>query len=156
MMGRLLLWVAVILLCSCSPVAEREEAAPASSFSVDDLAVRAQALPGAQVERNGGLQIRYPGETLFAAGSILPLGRGEELLEPLAGFLKSTEDHPWQVRVHAATALGEAYDQRLADKRLELLQRYLQRRGVAVDGFDWQSSAGKEAPLIVGLPAASP
>ncbi|MGE4342837.1 MAG: hypothetical protein AB7F20_00930 [Geoalkalibacter sp.] len=156
MMWRLLLWVAVMFLCSCAPVAERAEVAPAPSFSIDELAVRAQALPGAQVEKNGGLQIHYPGETLFAAGSILPLARGEELLEPLADFLKSSEDRPWQVHVHAATALGEAYDQRLADKRLELLQRYLQRRGVAVDGFDWQSSAGREAPLIVRLPAATP
>jgi len=156
MMGRLLLGVAVMLLYSCAPVADRETAAPASSFSVDELAVRAQSLPGVQVERNGGLQIHYPGETLFSAGSILPLARGEELLEPLAGFLKSAEEQPWQLRVHAATALGEAYDQRLADKRLELLQRYLQRRGVAVDGFDWQSSAGRDAPLIVRLPAESP
>jgi outer membrane protein OmpA-like peptidoglycan-associated protein len=155
-MRRLLLGVAVTLLCSCAPIAERQRAAPASSFSVDELALRAQTLPGAQVGKNGGLQIHYPGETLFAAGSILPLARGEELLEPLADFLKSSEDRPWQVRVHAATALGEAYDQRLADKRLELLQRYLQRRGVAVDGFDWQSSAGREAPLIVRLPAATP
>jgi outer membrane protein OmpA-like peptidoglycan-associated protein len=156
MMGRLLLGFAVMLLCSCAPVADREEAAPAPSFSVDELAARAQTLPGAQVEKNGGLQIRYPGETLFAAGSILPLARGEELLAPLADFLKASEDRPWQVRVHAATALGEAYDQRLADKRLELLRRYLQRRGVAADGFDWQSSAGRKAPLILSLPAASP
>jgi len=145
-----------MFLCSCAPVADRTQVAPVPSISVDELAARAQALPGAQVGINGDLQIRYPGETLFSAGSILPLARGEELLEPLADFLKSTEDRPWQVRVHAATALGEAYDQRLADKRLELLQRYLQRRGVAVDGFDWQSSAGSDAPLVVRLPAASP
>lgn len=132
-----------------APVAVAQPTLPAW---VGALQERAAALPAAQTtSAEGTLSIAYPQERLFSTGSALPLAGGAEALDPLANLLIAFPDASWDAMVQAATTQGADYDRALAQKRGELLDRYLRNRGLPAGRVHWQSTAGSGAPLELHL-----
>lgn len=124
---------------------------------VDILSQQAATLPAAQVTATAGsLTIAYPQESLFSTGSVLPLAGGAEALDPLAALLVAYPEAIWDAKVRAATTNGADYDLTLAQKRRDLLQRYLRHAGVANDRVIWQASSGDGIPLELTLRPLQP
>ncbi|WP_429885975.1 hypothetical protein [Geoalkalibacter halelectricus] len=137
------------LLAACAAPAPERPAAPPPPPVVQTPAQALAALPGAEPLDDEAVGIRYPGEILFGSGAVLPLPGGPDLLDPLAELLAAHPGSRWLLRVRAATELGDAYDERLAAERAEILARYLTRRGVAAERLEWRIEAGEGAPLEV-------
>jgi outer membrane protein OmpA-like peptidoglycan-associated protein len=133
-------------------------AAPAPILTWSErLQQEAPTLPRAQVSTAAGsLIITYPQESLFAVGSVLPLAGGAEALDPLAALLRAYPQASWDGQVRAATSNGADYDLALAQKRRELLQRYLRHAGVADERIIWQASSGDGIPLELTLRPPQP
>jgi outer membrane protein OmpA-like peptidoglycan-associated protein len=130
--------------------------APVLSWS-EKLQQEATTLPAAQVSTaTGSLIITYPQESLFATGAVLPLAGGAEALDPLAALLRAYPQASWDARVRAVTSNGADYDLTLAQKRSELLQRYLRHAGVADNRVSWQASSGDGIPLELTLRPLQP
>lgn len=69
-------------------------------------------------------------------------------LEVLADWLKSVPQSRWQVTVTGEDGFG--FDPlALAGKRQELLRRFLARKGVTADGWQWQTSGGVGDQLLL-------
>jgi outer membrane protein OmpA-like peptidoglycan-associated protein len=129
---------------------------PEISWS-EKLQQEATTLPAAQVSATvGSLIIAYPQESLFATGAVLPLAGGAEVLDPLAALLRAYPQASWDAWVRAATANGADYDLSLAQKRSELLKRYLHQAGVAADRISWQAGRGDGSPLELTLRPLQP
>lgn len=116
-------------------------------------------LPGVMMAPATGteLVLSYPGEVLFAKGAALPLAGGTALLDPLAELLAAHPALTWRGTVRAATGRPGNYDQRLAEARAELLQRYFSRRGIGLQQLTLSAVAGAGPPLELhgGYPAAA-
>ena len=132
-------------------------AAPVLTW-VDTLPQRAATLPAAQVTTAAGsvVTITYPQESLFAPGSVLPLAGGAEALDPLVALLRAYPEAVWDATVRAATPNGAEYDLSLAQKRSELLQRYLRQGGVVSGQVFWQAKSGDGIPLELTLRPPQP
>lgn len=118
---------------------------------------QAGTLPGATVtSTSGSLIISYPQESLFSAGSVLPLAGGAEALDPLADLLDALPEGIWEATVQAATSNGADYDSTLARRRSELLQRYLHNRGIPGERVTWQTKGGDGPPLELTLRPLQP
>ncbi|PLX79258.1 MAG: hypothetical protein C0615_02625 [Desulfuromonas sp.] len=112
-----------LVLAACAP-----PSIEGPKETLPDLQERLRALPGAVVSEDG-LTISYPDDNLFAEGAVLPLPGGMEVLTPLIDlFLEADLQGSATVR---STGHDAAYDQRLAEKRLDLLSRIFNNRGVA-------------------------
>lgn len=133
-------------------------AAPAPLLTwVEQLQIQAKTLPTAQVSSAPGtITIDYPQESLFSLGAVLPLVGGAEALDPLATLLSAYPEAIWDAQVEAATSNGVDYDLALAQKRSELLKRYLRNRGVANGRVIWQEKSGAGSPLTLTLRPLQP
>lgn len=149
----LLLVAAPWLLSACIAAPEpRRLANPAP----DQLRARLALLPGAEVSGEGVIVVRYPGESLFASGAVLPLPGGAAVLDPLADLLRSFPQLRWQGTVRAGTAGHGEYDLALAEKRTELLNRYFARRGVALEQLTLRPEASSGPSLELAPEVAQP
>ncbi|MDZ4185878.1 MAG: hypothetical protein U1D97_12995 [Desulfuromonadales bacterium] len=164
-MQRSLIPLVLLLLCvGCQiappppPVVTPAPApAPPTLSWNEKLEQQAPTLPGAQVTfTDGRLTIAYPEESLFSIGSVLPLAGGVEALDPLAALLRTYPQALWDARVLAATSHGADYDLALAQKRQELLQRYLGNAGIAEAQVIWQADRGDGIPLELILRPPQP
>lgn len=127
-------------------------ATPAPLTWLERLKNEAQSLPAAEVAVTADtLTITYPQESLFSTGSVLPLAGGAEALDPLAALLSAHPEAVWDAYVRAATSHGSDYDSSLALKRSNLLQRYLERRGVAGTQVTWQTKGSDGIPFELTL-----
>ncbi|WP_305041498.1 hypothetical protein [Geoalkalibacter sp.] len=150
-MQRLIAAALLALLTACAaPTTTPAPSAPAAPLAVPvaTLVPALAALPGAEA-LEGEVGVGYPGEVLFAAGAVLPLPGGLELLDPLAEVLHAHPGNRWSLRVRAATEHGKDYDLALAEGRAGLLQRFFTRRGISAERLDWQVAAEDGAPLEV-------
>lgn len=163
-MQRSLIPLVLLLLCvGCQiapppPPVVTPAPAPVPPLSWNErLEQQAPTLPGAQVTfTDGRLTIAYPEESLFSIGSVLPLAGGAEALDPLAALLLTYPQATWDGTVRAATKDGADYDLALAQKRQELLQRYLDNAGVAGARINWQTSGSAGIPLELTLQPLQP
>jgi outer membrane protein OmpA-like peptidoglycan-associated protein len=156
------LLLSTLLLNSCQWLTPGPTTAPAEkpvtvvsrAEQEEVLAAQLKILPGAVV--TGTLAVAYPGEVLFARGAVLPLPGGVEMLAPLAAVLREGEGLHWQGVVRAESGVSAEYDQALAAKRAELLQRYLRGQGVTEKRLTLTVVPGPGAPLSLALqPAAT-
>lgn len=143
-------WVLVIipfcLTLACAGPPGAEGATPGSLASVPEL-------PCAETRKRyvaDALTVLYPAPNLYLRGAVLPKEEGLACLDVFTDWLKNMPSTAWQVTVGGET--GTRFDpQALADKRLELLQRYFQRKGVEMAGWTWQTVAwrvnGREVQL---------
>ena len=115
------------------------------------LQLKAAQLPGAVVDGAPGVTISYPDERLFGVRAALPMPGGPAVLDPLARLLVEFPAAHWRGMVRCKSGLGEDYDRQLVAKRLELLQRYLSRKGVGPAAVAWQSEIGPGASLELVL-----
>lgn len=157
-MKRLLVLLLTLTLnagCQTVPLSPRLEpvAAPVAAplpAVVETLQQLAARLPGAELSTpDGNLLIAYPQASLFAPGAVLPMPGGPEVLDPLANYLKADPAARWDAKVMAATSNGSDYDLALAQKRSELLQRYLRNRGVVEGQILWGAQSGEGIPLTL-------
>lgn len=156
--GKCLGIVLSIFLAGCQlfqPTPPREPDAAASRAALEaTLAEKLKTLPGAVA--TAPLAVEYPEEVLFAKGAVLPLPGGVEVLAPLAAVLHEGEGVHWRGVVRAATGVSAEYDRALAEKRAELLLRYLRGQGVSEERLTLTVEPGAGAPLSVALqPPAS-
>jgi hypothetical protein len=81
--------------------------------------------------------LRFPAASLYHAGAAVPTAEGLRCLEELAAWLSAAEIKGWRVTVSAESTAGlDAAG--LATVRSAMLQRFLQRRGVSVQRWQWQ------------------
>ncbi len=109
----------------------------------------ADALPGAVVSEDG-LTISYPGNSLFAEGSVLPLPGGMAVLEPLANLLNINRQFKVLVAVRSS-GHAEEYDKVLATKRMQLLETIFINRGLEEARLQMRALTGAGAPLELVL-----
>ena len=147
------LLILAALLAACAAPAPQPPAAeaPAPRAVQKDLSAEMAQLPGITVVAEEPLRGAYPGETLFAAGAVLPLPGGMEMLEPLAEFLRRHPETRWTMQVRAATEFSTDYDRSLAQTRAELLRRYFTRKGLDMQRFEFMAEAGEGAALELRL-----
>lgn len=137
----------LLVLCSCVPGAP-----PAPPLlDIPALSAAATTLPGVRIDSVDPLSLSYPDEVLFARGAALPLPGGPALLDPLARLLAAHPQGHWQGTVRSAGAVSPDYDLALAEKRRELLERYLRLRGVPDDLVTLSAVAAEGPPLELRL-----
>lgn len=103
------------------------------------------ALPGAVVDLNA-MTVAYPGNVLFSPGSALPFPGGLEVLEPLLDWILQSEEIIGEAIVRS-NGYPDDYDHVLAAKRLELLERLFQNRGVTMERIKFVVDEGAGAPF---------
>lgn len=136
----------LLALCSCVPGAP-----PAPPLDIPALSAAAAALPGVRIDSVDPLSLSYPDEVLFARGAALPLPGGPALLNPLASLLAAHPRGRWKGTVRSAGGVSPDYDLALAEKRRELLERYLRLRGVPADLVTLAAVAAEGPPLELWL-----
>jgi len=144
-----LLWLTAT---ACTPPLASQQATPPQKAGKAEedggLPQRLGELPGSkQLEEPGLTGVAYPEGSLFARGAVLPLPGGSALLEPLVGLLKESKSQRWRIVLSARTGQGADYDQRLAEQRMVIVQRYLQNRGVALSLVDFAIDPQASVPL---------
>jgi len=135
-----------LALCSCVPGAP-----PSPPLDLPALSAAAAALPGVRIDSVDPLSLSYPDEVLFARGAALPLPGGPALLDPLASLLAAHPRGRWNGTVRSAGGVSPDYDLALAEKRRELLERYLRLRGVPADLVTLAAVAAEGPPLELWL-----
>ena len=127
-------------LCACAAqTGTTTSVAKGPSLQVSNLSC-------AEVSSTDAVMIRYPVETIYRNGAVLPNEAGLACLEALADWLESTSQSRWQVTV--AGEEGYGFDPlQLAGKRQELLQRFFARKGLELKDWQWQTVAGQSEQL---------
>ncbi|ALC18257.1 hypothetical protein DSOUD_3543 [Desulfuromonas soudanensis] len=120
-------------------------------LDVAAISAAAAALPGVRIDSVDPLSLSYPGEILFARGAVLPLPGGPALLDPLAALIAAEPRSRWRGTVRSAGGESPPYDLALAEKRRELLERYLQGRGVQTGLVTLVAVAEEGPPLELTL-----
>ena len=64
-------------------------------------------------------------------------------------MLKGAPDAQWLIEVTANTGLEGDHDRRLAEQRLALLRRYLERLGVNLETITFMADGERQAPVVV-------
>jgi len=103
------------------------------------------ALPGAVVNP-GERIVEYPGESLFAAGAVLPLPGGMEILDPLIAFMLANPGLTGTGTVRSDGPDAD-YHRRLAQKRKELLTAVFRNRGLPAERLIITSEVGPGVPF---------
>jgi hypothetical protein len=118
-------------------------AAPESAGAAPGSLTTIPELPCAETRKRyvtDALTVLYPAPELYLRGAILPTKEGLACLDVFTDWLKNVPSTAWQVTVGGET--GTHFDpQALADKRLELLQRYFLRRGIDTASWTWRTVA---------------
>lgn len=137
----MLLLLSAVILTGCVA-----DTGPATSrVDVEVLNQQLLALPGAVVDLNS-MTVAYPGNVLFAPGAVLPFPGGMEVLEPLINWMLLSEELYGEARVRSE-GHGADYDQVLAEKRRELLERLFRNRGVTPERLKLMVDDSAGAPL---------
>ena len=106
-------------------------------------------LPGAVMSADS-LLVSYPGDSLFASGAVLPLPGGMAVIDPLVELLLQNKTFQGAGTVRSSGHSAE-YDRLLATKRLEILARIFQNRGLPQDRLQWVAEVGTGAPFELQL-----
>lgn len=134
--------------CACAPLPQ----AKGSSEELDETNIPAFAiaeLPCADVrERYIGdkRKVFYTSQSIYWRGAVLPKKEGLACLDVFAEWLKSSPKNAWRVSV-GGEPVNNVDPQALADKRLELLQRYFLRKGIDTAEWEWQSVSRPKVQL---------
>lgn len=134
----------LLLLSACvMPPAETPEEV------LQKLEVQLATLPAAVVSADGRI-VSYPDESLFAAGAVLPLPGGLDVLDPLLELLLQHPDIRAVGTVRSAGHKRE-YDQALAIKRQDILEKIFRNQGLGAERFQLTAVAAKGAPFEIEL-----
>lgn len=138
-----LVFAGVTLGTMCACAAQQGSLTPGTTPPFEKRAViQVTDLPCAEVSSTEPVTIRYPAESLYRQGAVLPGMEGLACLEDLSGWLKSIPHSRWQVTVSGADGYG--FDPlALAGKRQELLQRFFTRKGIEAKSWEWQTVVGQ-------------
>lgn len=141
-------------LCACAAPQGGPSSPGDMAAAVKAPPVEAGELPCAVTASGTALSIGYPAESIYQGGAVLPKEEGLACLDGLTGWLKSRPQSRWQVTVFGED--GHGFEPlALAGKRQEMLQRLLTRKGIALEGWEWQTAAGQGDQLrLVELKAA--
>ncbi|MDH3999074.1 MAG: hypothetical protein OET90_09590 [Desulfuromonadales bacterium] len=145
-MSRFKLLLAVTLLTlvvACTP------SKPVEPPKVEPPKVQVGELPCAVTEPGPPAAIRYPLDSLYRAGAVLPTPEGLACLEHLSDWLYQNPGSGWQLTVGAEEVAG-LIPEALASKRQQLLTRFFQRRGLSLEQWQWQEAVvGAESQLAL-------
>lgn len=139
----MLLSIYALLLTGCVAVT----APGTSQLDGEVLNQQLLELPGAVVDLNTKT-VAYPGDVLFAPGSVLPFPGGMEVLEPLMNWMLQSDEITGEARVRSSGHSVE-YDRTLAEKRRELLERVFRNRGVTSGQLRLIVDVSEGPPLII-------
>lgn len=139
----MLLIISALLLTGCVAVTDPGT----SKIDVEVLNQQLLELPGAVVDLNT-MTVAYPGDVLFAPGSVLPFPGGMEVLEPLMNWMLQSDEITGEAIVRSSGHSVE-YDRTLAEKRRELLERLFRSRGVVSDRFKLVVEVTEGPPLVI-------
>ena len=133
------------ILCACA--AQTGAPTTATTPAVAKVpSVQIADLPCAKIDSTDSVTIHYPVETIYRSGAALPKEEGLTCLEVLSDWLKSVPQNHWKVTVSGEA--GHGFDPlALAAKRQELLQRFFARKGLNLEGWQWQTVAGQGEQL---------
>ena len=128
--------ISLSALCACA--AQLETSTPETAPSK-----QAANLSCAEINNTELVTIRYPAETIYRNGAVLPTKNGLACLEVLSDWLQNGPQNRWQVTVSGEEGYG--FDPlALAGKRQEFLQRFFVRKGVEQKNWQWQTVVGQE------------
>lgn len=115
-------------------------------------AVPAADLDCAEIVQNDPLLLSYPAGSIYQSSAVLPKVEGMACLDKLSAWLMRIPQKRWQVVVKGEP--DTAFEpQALANKRLELLQRFFLRKGLETSGWEWLATIGQDGQLqLTGLP----
>ena len=103
--------------------------------------IKAPVLPCAEIKKRfvtDAVTVIYTSPSIYGRGSVLPTREGLSCLENLAGWLKTLSPISWQVVVGGEP--GTPFNaQKVADKRLEMLQRFFVRKGIDTSSWVWET-----------------
>lgn len=112
------------------------------------------ALPGAQIGTDPVLTVSYPAFRLYPDGAVLPDPAGLDALEALAGWLQKQPRISWQLSVWRE---GDGPEERArAQKRIELLHRFFERKGMNPALWAWRQGEASDVQLRLVAPTDSP
>ena len=142
------LWILVATGCA---IPSAQPLTPAGPSALSPEAIRQQMLllPGASERSAAEGGIEYPEGVLFAREAVLPLPGGVKVLDPLVRMIKGAPGEEWVFEVAADTGQGKEHDQRLAEQRIVLLRRYLERLTLNTETITFRIAEGQQAPLSV-------
>lgn len=130
------------LLCACALPQGSPQPPEPGKINLPDQ----KALPCAESDSGEFVNVHYQAESLYHKGAVLPTEDGLVCLEALAEWVKNKPQQHWQVTV--AGEAGYGFDpQALAAKRQQLLARFLSRKGVDLQGWEWRVVADQERQL---------
>lgn len=139
----MLLFISALLLTGCVAVT----GPGTSQIDVEVLNQQLLELPGAVVDLNT-MTVAYPGDVLFAPGSVLPFPGGMEVLEPLMNWMLQSAEITGEARVRSSGHSVD-YDRTLAEKRRELLERVFRNRGITSDRLKLIVDVSEGPPLVI-------
>jgi hypothetical protein len=97
-------------------------------------------LSAAEVTAGPPQTISYPLASLYRSGAALPDADGLNALEELAQWLNRSPESRWQGEM-AVVDGDEEQSLALANKRIELLQRFFARQGLSPEQLTWKAEA---------------
>jgi len=130
----------ILLLSACA-------LPPSKEVVKQNMQQELMVLPGAVMSADR-LQVSYPDDSLFANGAVLPLPGGMAVIDPLVELLLQNKEFQATGTVRSSGHDAE-YDQLLAVKRLEILARIFQNRGLPQERLKWVAEVGTGAPFEV-------
>ena len=139
----ILLFLCAFMLAGCVAVTGPGR----SQVNAEALNQQLLELPGAVVDLSN-MTVAYPGDVLFAPGSVLPFPGGMEVLEPLMNWMLQSAEISGIAQVRSAGHAAD-YDLTLAEKRRELLERLFRNRGITADRLQLIVDESVGAPLEV-------
>lgn len=100
----------------------------------------ASELSAAEITAGPPQTISYPPASLYRSGAALPDDDGLKALEELAQWLNRSPESRWQGQLAVADGDKEQ-SLALANKRIELLQRFFARQGLSLEQLNWKAEA---------------
>jgi len=135
--------VLLLFVTGCQTLAPKTPKAPVKAPITYRQEIK--RLPGATLGHDG-LQALYAEGGLFAAGAVLPMPGGMEMLQPLIDWLHANRTLAVVAIVRADEADQKAAQQ-LAETRKQLLKRVFANRGLTSERIEWRVEVGTGAPL---------
>jgi len=133
----------LLLVTGCQMLAPKTPKAPVKAPITYRQEIK--RLPGTTLGHDG-LQAFYAEGGLFAAGAVLPMPGGMEMLQPLIDWLHANQTLSVAAIVRADGA-DKAAAQQLAETRKQLLERVFANRGLTGERIEWTVEVGAGAPL---------
>jgi outer membrane protein OmpA-like peptidoglycan-associated protein len=152
-MERLLCTSALLLLLASSGAgAQEQELPPGAKFKVIDIIFKVESFGGQVLdlqvkETKTELRIELAADVLFEFDKATLLPKAEDTLKKAAEFIRERAAGVVRIEGHTDAKGGDAYNQRLSERRAESVQKWFARNGLAGVRFS-SRGFGRTRPVV--------